>query len=260
MTPYPPLHTPHTTTTTTPTNHPLLLGPPAKRRYGKFQAETAYYSAPDPFQRSPCVLPWDRELKQHVRDDPRNYDVGLSDEAGAGANVGFASKVLYRPEQAEVSKLDAYIQQTLWGAGVDGAGIPVSLQDQQKYGIRSSMFWSPQKNLNESFMPGYPYTPSDTQGWIWDRARAASIGRSYNYPHQTVVYYSMWNALHNNGRLTAHHNASWHAEKKASKIQKPGAADFLGFVGSTARRYRGPAWGCIARAAYHTELTWPPLT
>ena len=35
-------------------------------------------------------MPWDRHEGRHVLDDPRNFIVGLSDEGGAGANVGFA--------------------------------------------------------------------------------------------------------------------------------------------------------------------------
>ena len=33
--------------------------------YGKFQATNAYFSAPDPFQRSPSVMPFDRELQAY---------------------------------------------------------------------------------------------------------------------------------------------------------------------------------------------------
>lgn len=72
-------------------------------------------------------MPWDRELKQHVTDDPRTFVVGLSDDAGAGANVGYASKVRYRPTQVEVDKLNDYIEHTLWGGQPDGVGVRHSL-------------------------------------------------------------------------------------------------------------------------------------
>ena len=39
--------------------------------------------------------------------------VGLSDEAGAGANVGLAIKVRHAPVLAQVARLDKYVQQTL---------------------------------------------------------------------------------------------------------------------------------------------------
>ena len=139
--------------------------------YSKFQSTKAFFSDPDPFQRSPSVMPYDRELKKHVLDDPRNFIVGLSDDAGAGANVGFASKQRFRPVQSELTKLDDYIQHTLWGEEMDGAGVMTSLQDHSTFGIRSSMFWVPLPSTNETGMPGYNYTKSDSTGWIWDWAR-----------------------------------------------------------------------------------------
>ena len=187
-------------------------------RYGKFQSETAFFDAPDAFQRSPSVMAYDRELKKHVTDDPRNYVVGLSDDTGGGANAGFASKIAYRPTQAEIDQFDRYITQTLAGTALDGAGVPVSLQDPRTYGVRSSMFWSPQKGLNETGMPGYPYIPLDTQGWIWDRAHALSIGRAYNYPHQTVCYWGLYHSLSNNANLNASRPALWYLDQAAKTI------------------------------------------
>ena len=45
--------------------------------------------------------------------------VGLSDEAGAGANVGLAIKVRHAPVPAQVARLDEYVQQTLCGTKPD---------------------------------------------------------------------------------------------------------------------------------------------
>ena len=45
----------------------------------------------------------------------RAFVVGLSDEAGAGANVGLAIKVRHAPVLAELAKVDEYVQQTLCG-------------------------------------------------------------------------------------------------------------------------------------------------
>ena len=37
-------------------------------------------------------------------------------------------------------------------------------------------------------MPGFKYEPTAFAGWIWNRTRAVdSLGRAYNYPHQTAV-------------------------------------------------------------------------
>ena len=40
---------------------------------------------------------------------------GLSDEAGASADVGYATKQRFPPVQSEIEALDLYINSTLWG-------------------------------------------------------------------------------------------------------------------------------------------------
>jgi hypothetical protein len=57
----------------------------------------------------------------------RPFVVGLSDEAGAGANVGLAAKVAHAPNLAEAARLDEYIHETLWAEKAD-IPFPVSLQ------------------------------------------------------------------------------------------------------------------------------------
>eukprot|EP01052_Picozoa_sp_SAG31_P001926 SAG31_NODE_65_length_28565_cov_8.402914_7_plen_156_part_00 len=59
-------------------------------RYGQFQADTTFFADDDPFRRSPSFMPWDREQNKTVLNDKRTFIVGLSDDAGAGANEGFA--------------------------------------------------------------------------------------------------------------------------------------------------------------------------
>ena len=186
--------------------------------YGRFQADTAFFAAEDPFRRSPSFMPWDRELNAAVLDDPAPFAVGLSDDAGAGANAGFASKMRYRPTQHELEKLDLYINSTLWGKELDGAGVPVSLQDHSSHGIRSSMFWVPLPTTNETGEPGYNYPAKDFTGWMWDRARGDSLGRAYNYPHQTTSYWAMYHALRDNDKLTASQPWQWYLNQAAHTI------------------------------------------
>lgn len=68
--------------------------------------------------------------------------VGLSDEAGAGANVGLAAKMRHAPTALEVARVDDYVQETLWGIK---RNLPynVSLQDHASGGICASLFWVP---------------------------------------------------------------------------------------------------------------------
>ena len=68
--------------------------------YGTFATTTAWYAnTSDPFGRAPCVLAYNRQLQQQIGvhqpatnrsyEDNRIFNNGLSDEAGAGAHVGF---------------------------------------------------------------------------------------------------------------------------------------------------------------------------
>ena len=84
--------------------------------YGKFQADTAFFTGPDPFRRSPSFMPWDRELNRTVLNDPRTFIVGLSDDAGAGMfEKTSACRLMVAPfsvPRIYVKHL-AFVQQTL---------------------------------------------------------------------------------------------------------------------------------------------------
>ena len=85
------------------------------RRLGSFYAQKAWLPRdfPDPFGRGASMMPWDRETNSHVLNDARAYDVGLSDDAGGGNPLGFASKVQAAPTQEEVTRVDDYVKWTL---------------------------------------------------------------------------------------------------------------------------------------------------
>lgn len=207
-----------------------------------------YANESDPFGRAPCVLGYNRQLKLHVGvgpwdggyEDNRVYNNGLSDEAGAGANVGFAAKVSGAPVPEEVAKLDAYVTRTLYGVkaglpfgaslqcveGEEGAEAPScgprEVVGPTADGIAASMFWVPTNRTAEPPMPGYDYNaswfctdacPPGWPGWRWDQARAASLGRAYNYPHQTSVYMAMYRATTGYDRLASTHEPLWYLRR-----------------------------------------------
>ncbi|KAK9810984.1 hypothetical protein WJX73_003381 [Symbiochloris irregularis] len=233
------------------------------RRFGEFQATSAWFAtaagqAPDPFGRAPSVMPWDRQAGRHVLQDPRAFVVGLSDEAGAGANVGLAVKVGNMPTQAEVARMDEYVHSTLWGVGVEkDIPFPVSLQDPSNYGIRAGLFWVPTPGSNETGMPGYNYLPSDFAGWIWNRDRSVgSLGRAYNYPHQTIVYWSLYKAASEHSLLVTRQPAIWYLQQACHTImgmwqQARWYTQFGLMAGTVFREVLTDAWleGLIAEAA-----------
>ena len=226
-------------------------------RYGAFASQVAWYdNTSDPFGRAPCALGYNRELRRRIGvgawdggyEDNRIFNNGLSDEAGAGAHVGFAAKVSGAPVAAEVAKLDAYVTQTLYGVQsglpfgaslqcVEGSAAaeepscgPPSLVGPTADGIMASMFWVPvgwPTTPGQDKMPGYDYNaswfcdaappptkcPAGWPGWRWDQARAASLGRAYNYPHQSSVYLAMYLVAASYQRLQTAHPPSWYLRR-----------------------------------------------
>lgn len=69
-------------------------------------------------------------------------------------------------------------------------------------------------------MPGYTYKASSLSGWIWNRTRAVeSLGRAYNYPHQTAVYHSMYRLAADNDLAPSQRPATWYLHQAAATIK-----------------------------------------
>lgn len=94
---------------------------------GNFLTTSQWFDDPtDPFQRSPSVISYDREVNAVVKDDPRAWIPGLSDEAGAGSWLAAAMKQFVQPSAAEVAKMELFINTTLWGSVQNRAGVSES--------------------------------------------------------------------------------------------------------------------------------------
>lgn len=84
---------------------------------GNFLTTSQWFNDPsDSFRRSPSVISYDREVNAIVKDDPRAWIPGLSDEAGAGSWLAATMKQFAQPNAAEVAKLEQFVTQTLWGS------------------------------------------------------------------------------------------------------------------------------------------------
>jgi len=130
-------------------------------------------------------MPWDRSacdgrpatahpdhprtgrLCGHVLDDARAYDVGLSDDAGGGNPLGLASKLRAAPTQAEASRVDEYIEYTLYGVKESAAHPRKSLQIREGEagdvdGIRMTMYYyDTDLNNHTSGHFNYSYAEAD---------------------------------------------------------------------------------------------------
>ncbi len=154
----------------------------------------------DPFHRSPSVITYDYEARQKVTQDSRAWICGLSDEGGAGSWLNAIMKQLVTPNKEEIAKLENFMQQTVWG-GIQYNDGPL------KYGVRKSMFY-----YEPDSMPAGTY--SDTmnfQTWAaWDKKHAASVDRSYNYPHVAAAYWVMYRLARNYTGLVKQQPWNWY--------------------------------------------------
>ncbi|GAA5520395.1 DUF5695 domain-containing protein [Aliifodinibius salicampi] len=157
----------------------------------------------DPFNRAPSVISYDYGKKEQVRQDNRAWIAGLSDEGGAGSWLAAVMKQLVDPDREEIKKLEAFVDNTLWG------GIQYS-EGEQKYGVRKSMFY-----YEPDEMPEGTYSEDvNFGGWSsWSKEEARSVGRSYNYPHVAAAYWVLYRLARNHEGLVTNHPWDWYLER-----------------------------------------------
>lgn len=157
----------------------------------------------DPFGRSPAVMSYDREADRIIRQDSRVWIAGLGDEGGSGSWLAAAMKQFGRPDKQELMKYTKFVDRVLWG------GIQYS-EGEQKFGVRKSLFYYAPEEMPE----GYYDDALDWTTWTsWDKKEAASVGRSYNYPHVAAAYWSMYRLARNHIGLVTNRSWEWFLER-----------------------------------------------
>lgn len=151
-----------------------------------------YVKSDDPFDRSPSVISYDHVEGAQVVDDSRAWVAGLSDEGGAGAYLGAASKQFGLPNKDEVSKLEDFALNTLW------QHIQTPDQGDSYGGVKKSLFY-----YDAALEGKGVYQAGIDHNGTWDITEAHNTGRSYDYPHPTVVYYILYRLARNNVGLVA---------------------------------------------------------
>ncbi len=159
-----------------------------------------YENKNDKFGRSPSVITYDYEKQEQVTEDQRAWICGLSDEGGAGAWLNAIMKELVEPNKAEISKLEDFVQNTIWGGIQYNSGM-------EKYGVRKSMFY-----YQPDSMPKGTYSKDvNYKTWAaWDKKHAMSVERSYNYPHVAAAYWVMYRLARNYEGLVTKQNWDWY--------------------------------------------------
>lgn len=189
---------------------------------GNFLTTKALFNdSSDPFKRSPSVMTYDYEKGAVVEQDPRVWIAGLSDEGGTGAYVAAFLKQVLQPDAEEISRLDEFVQTTIWGR--------LQVDD---YGVRKSLFYYEPDEV------AYTYNDSiDWSSWTsWDKKAASSFERAYNYVHVTVAYWSMYRIARAYPDLTSR-SWAWYLNQAQRTIlrmtQKDVAYRDVGLMGET---------------------------
>ena len=225
--------------------------------YGIFAASTSWLPRDfiDPFGRSGSFMPWDREDKVHVLQDGRPFVVGLSDDAGAGANLGMAAKLASAPHAGQLALLDEYVNVTLLGVKTETTATPpfFSLQDPISWHILMTVWYYEKSPMNTSnyyqeldkckIGPSWcsfnspwcdhasgwcavspPRDPSISSGW--PSGWTPNSYRQYNFPHQIAVYHALYLAARNSPRITTLRNtADWYLNAAVQSIYAANCVD-----------------------------------
>lgn len=154
----------------------------------------------DLFDRGPSVITYDYEEQKQVTEDSRAWICGLSDEGGAGAWLNAIMKQLIQPDKEEVAKLEDFVQKTIWG------GIQFN-EGKEKFGVRKSMFY-----YEPDSVPAGTYSADvNYKTWAaWDKKHAASVERSYNYPHVAAAHWVMYRLARNYEGLVTQQTWDWY--------------------------------------------------
>jgi len=211
--------------------------------YSAFLADTAWLPVdyPDPFSRGASIAAWDRESQKHLLQDGRTFIVGLSDDAGGGNHLGFASKVAGAPTQHEVSRIDDYIRYTLYGPKPEKypwlADPHFQLQEENDrilmtvfyYHYNRSKALQHSKALQWQDWEGKDYYTElnkcyTAPSWCGFNAITDDTGsgwhpadyRAFNFPHQVASYYAMYRAARNYGGLKTLQTWQWYLERAAN--------------------------------------------
>jgi hypothetical protein len=194
---------------------------------GNFLTTSQWFnSTTDPFKRSPSVISYDREVNAIVRDDPRAWIPGLSDEAGAGSWLAAAMKQYAQPNAAEVAKMEQFATRTLWG----------SIQNSDGSVKKSVYYYQP------SLVPGYSYPTSINWGnwWSWNQGASYATDRAYDYVHVAAAYWALYRVARNYPALVKTQTWQWYINQAALTVNsmtngRVGYAN-VGLMGETVLR------------------------
>lgn len=184
---------------------------------GNFLTTSQYYTdTSDPFGRAPSVISYDRSVNDYVLQDNRVWIAGLSDEAGAGSFLAATMKQAYQPNADELSLLEDFIQQVMWGV------VQVNDGSSDEYAVRKSAFYYG--------LSGYDYDSSINWSGAWTKSEAYSTSRAYDYVHVSAAYWALYRAARDFPDLVTQQTWEWYLNQAYETVMKCTARDSSGNV------------------------------
>ena len=172
---------------------------------GRFLTGKAWFTdEKDPFGRAPSVMTYDRENNEIVRQNKFAWVCGLGDEGGCTWLAG-AVKQLARPDAGEIAKYEEFVDKVIWG-GLQYKEGPL------KYGIKRTLFYYEPTMFPEGY---YSKDVDWTTFGAWSKEHILEVPRTYNYPHVTGLYWTLYRLARNTTGLVTHHPWQWYLEQAA---------------------------------------------
>jgi hypothetical protein len=170
---------------------------------GRFLTTKAWFTdEKDPFGRAPSVMTYDREKNEIVTQCQHAWVCGLGDEGGNTWLAG-AMKLFGQPDAAEVAKYETFVDKVVWG----------NLQYREgplKYGIKRTLFYYEPTMFPEGF---YSKDVNWTTWMSWNKKHILEVPRTYNYPHVTALYWTLYRLARNTDGLVTHHPWQWYLDQ-----------------------------------------------
>jgi hypothetical protein len=173
---------------------------------GHFFSTAAYFNdTSDPFFRAPSIMLYDREVNKIVEQEARVWFSGISDEAGTGTYLATAMKQFAQPNAEEVSAVDDFVHETVVG----------TLQQNDTFGVVASAFYYEPGAVNFTYDSSFDWT-----SWTsWDKARAYTTRRAYNYVHPVATYWSLYRTARNYPEKKLRAEWSWYLDRAFNTTQ-----------------------------------------
>lgn len=162
--------------------------------YGSVMTSNAYYTREDDYFGRYGVMTYDHVKQAIVLDANAAWVAGQGDEGGS-AYMGVFMKQQSYPVKDEISKLEQFLNKTIYGQLQYREGANSS-------NVRKALFYYDANDVNAA--PYYSSSVNHDGTWSYDEAHR--VDRAYDYPHVCIAWWSLYRTARYHQDLTT---GSW---------------------------------------------------